>query len=116
MSDDKSTVPVATEPSFYVASADYPSSCFGAADLTSSITLYHEDEVLATGADPVELAANVKAALTEARKQGAAERDRELIKMAEQNANSEDCLKPDVTAWNDIAEWLRSQKEQHHDK
>lgn len=56
---------------------------FGASNISSSITLTHEDEVLATGADAVELAANVKAALTEAHAQGESEAISRMRSMAE---------------------------------
>lgn len=46
--------------------------------------------------------------LAEARAQGAAGERERLARLADENANSEDCLKPDVAAWNDIAVWLRS--------
>lgn len=83
-----------------------------------TISLTHEGEVLATGANTVELAANVKAALTEARAQGAAEERERLAKLADARkiAWREDGRPGLEGVWHNFAEWIRSQKDQHHDQ
>lgn len=62
-----------SDKAYFVSNSDFPRLTISAADLTSTITLQDADGVIARGENPEELVANIRAALAEARAEGARE-------------------------------------------